>query len=67
MRELTDAARDSIKAMRYKAQRKRLYLWVAMFSLAIANVLVIVQLVRNHGSLFSEKATSDKGDDTKSI
>lgn len=59
MRELTDVAKGSIKSMRAKAQRKRFYLWVAIISLGIANVLVIVQLIRNHGSLFSQEQTSN--------
>jgi hypothetical protein len=61
MREMTDSARESLKGMRAKAQRKKLYLWIAMISLGIANVLVIIQLARNHGSLWSREEVEEGG------
>ncbi len=53
MRELTADAKDSIKGMWMKARRKKMYLYFAMISLAIANIYVIVRLVHNKGSLFA--------------
>mmetsp|Transcript_24402 Transcript_24402/g.33469 ORF Transcript_24402/g.33469 Transcript_24402/m.33469 type:complete len:117 (+) Transcript_24402:259-609(+) len=53
MKSLTDNARVSIKGIKSKVLRKKLYLWIIIIGLFLANFSVIVTLIRNHGKLFS--------------
>ena len=52
MQEMTDNARVSIKGMKSKILRRKLYLWIVIIGLFVANFSVIVTLIRNHGKLF---------------
>ena len=58
MRHLAAMAKDSIQSIHHAEHRTRFYLWSAMISLGIANIVVIVQLVRNRGSLYSREEES---------
>lgn len=52
MQEMTDKARVSIKGMKSKILRKKLYLWIVIIGLFLANFSVIITMIRNHGKLF---------------
>ena len=52
IKQITDSAKASIRELQQKIFRKKLYLWVIIIGLLLANLAVIMALIQNHGRLF---------------
>jgi hypothetical protein len=49
---LTSSARSAIWKLKAKVVKKKVYLWIIMVGLFLANLIVIAVLIRNNGKLF---------------
>ena len=57
IKQITDSAKASIRELQQKIFRKKLYLWVIIIGLLLANLAVIMALIQNHGKLFPSSSS----------
>jgi len=54
MEEITAKAKKAIQNLRNKAFRQKLWLWIIILLLFVADVTVIVFMIRNKGKLYNK-------------